>query len=134
MATGFYYEMERIIGQQSDNALEIALHYYGQSLTLLRQEKGDVYSKVHNKNAGTDLRVAKLFDGILKSDDLSTSDGTFSANFEEGFLLSKEKDIVAGDVIKVDAGGGVRKFKIEKMEDMGYSTDMFVMWKISNMN
>jgi hypothetical protein len=126
--------MEKIIGINSDNALEIALHYYGQELTLFRQQANTAFSRVHAKNAGGDLELVTTFDGILKSDDFSTSDGHYSANFEEGFLFTKEKGILTGDVIKIDAGGGVRKFLVVKMEDIGYSTDMFVQWKLSNMN
>lgn len=130
----FFGEMEKVIGINTDNALELALFYYGQELSLLRPARNNVYSKVHGKEAGGDLEDICSFTGVLQSDDFSTSDGNYTANFEEGFLFTKEKRILVGDVIVIDAGGGIRRFRVEAREDIGYTTDMFVKYRLSNQN
>jgi hypothetical protein len=132
MVKTFYDEMERIIKQQSDNALEMALHYYGLSLSLKRQQKDDIYSKVHAKNAGNDLYFVKTFVGIIKADDFASTDGIYAAEFDEGFLYTKETDILVGDVISVDSGQGVPRFRIEKQENVGFSSTMFIKFTISH--
>lgn len=132
---GFFSEIEKVIRQNSDVALEYALFYYGQVLQQFRSEKVDAYSKVHAKESGGPLSLVRDgLEGVLQADDFSTSDGNFTANFEEGFLFTKEKDIIVGDIIKIDGGGGVREFRVEAREDIGYTTDMFVKYRLSNRN
>lgn len=131
----FMKDIEKNIAGNSERALLIAMHYYKLPMELSRPQKGDVYASVHGKNAGGSFQVVKeVFWGITQSDDFSSSDGYNSGNFEEGFLFTTEKEIKVGDRIKIDLGGGIRYFKVETMEDIGFTTDMFVKWKLSNMN
>lgn len=132
---GFFYEMEKIIAKNSDSALELALHYYGQELSIYRPMKTDRYSDVYGKQSSGNLNFIETIEGILQSDDFSTSDGMNDANFEEGFLYTKSTDsVLVGDVIKVGRRGGTREFLVEAKENIGYSTEMFVKFKISNRN
>jgi hypothetical protein len=134
--SSFFSEMERIIATNSDNALEVALHYYGQNLQLFRAKlaSDNPYGKVHGKEAGGKYECIKKFIGILQSDDFSPTDGYYSGNFSEGFLYTKEKGIRAGDVVELITSGEPRKFRVETPESIGYSTNLFVKFKLSNMN
>ena len=132
----FFWEMEKVIRVNSDRALELATHYFGQPFIHKRPEKVSSYSTVHGKDAGTSLIQISGFVGIIQSDDLTTSDGAFSANFEEEYLYTSYQDLLVGDVITVDLGpdGKTRTWLVSAFENIGYSTNMFVKYKISNRN
>lgn len=131
---GFFNEMERIVQANTESALELALHYYGQTLTLMRPTKADVYSAVHAKNAGGPMMNVGEIEGILHPDDFSSSDGVNAGNFEEGYLYTKNKNVMVGDIIVIVGGSERRRFKIESKQAIGFTTDLFVKFHITNQN
>ena len=129
----FYSDMERIIQQGGDRALDNLLHYYGLELSNYRQLKSDVYSKVHSVNAGGYAPKVKDFIGIVASDDYSPSTGNLVTKFTSAILYSREEDLLVGDEIRINsADDKSRHYKIIEKESIGLSREIIVRYKLSN--
>jgi hypothetical protein len=129
----FFANMEKIIKDQSDIALEQLLFYTGVDLLLYRQDN-DKYSDAFGKFSGNKSDLVKRFVGALVSDDFFPADGAAAGNFEEGFLYTKETDIKVTDVIEVDSSDGkVRRYKVDSYESIGTQDSVFSRWKITNL-
>jgi hypothetical protein len=124
--------MEEIIKKQGERGLEQLLFYYGLDLDLLRQQKNDVYSKVHKENAGGPVSKVKGFKGILQNDDFFQSNNNYAGGFEAGFLYTKDPDVMVGDIIAIQSSDvKLRRYKIVKRLAVGQTLEIFTKWEIS---
>ena len=131
----FYSNVEKIIKEQGEDGLRHLEFYNGIDLIHYRQRKGDAYSKVHGTNSGQPVEEIGRFLGILQGDDFFEANSTQKPGFLAGFLyVSKPRDILTGDVIKVvsEDGNGSR-YKITKIEKIGLTTDVLKRYKLSAM-
>lgn len=131
---GLFDGIEKKIGVVSDLAYQQIEYYYGKELELWRPSKNDIYTELHNKDANNALTKVKDFVGVTQVDDLSLSDNFHQASFTEGFLITQNTDVRVGDVIIFRSAGGKIRWKVEKHLDIGYTTNMFVKFSLSNMN
>lgn len=129
----FFANMEQIIKDQGEIALEQLLFYVGVDLIIYRQDN-DKYSDAFGKFSGNKSDLYKKFVGALVSDDFFPASGAAAGNFEEGFLYTKETDIKVTDVIEVDSSDGkVRRYKVDSYESIGTQDSVFGRWKITNL-
>lgn len=128
----FYSNAEGILKKVHEAGLEQALFYFGLEINLYRPLKNDVYSQVHNRNAGTTTQLIKTFIGILQSDDFFPSNSQYAGGFEAGFLYTKEPDILVGDTISVKPKDSkVRRYNIDKKESIGNSQEVFLRYTLT---
>lgn len=129
----FFANMEKVIKDQSDIALEQLLFYTGVDLKLFRQDN-DKYADAFGKYSGNKTDMIKKFVGALVGDDFFPADGAAAGNFVEGFMYTKETDIRVSDVIEVDSSDGkVRRYKVDSYEAIGTQDSVFCRWKITNL-
>ena len=133
--SSFYLEMEKVIKANGDRGLDQLLFYYGIDLSLFRQTtKIDVYSKVHQVNAGGPTTKVKDFTGIIQSDDYSPATGNLVTKFTSAFLYTKEVDFIVGDEIRINsADDKIRHYKVIEKESIGLTTEIIVRYKLSNL-
>jgi hypothetical protein len=134
MSANRYDEMERIIQDQGERGLEVMEYYYGMDLEILRpNRKGDVYGQVHGSDSGGPTNLFKVIRGVLQGDDFLPSNNSHSGNFETGFLFTKDKDILVGDVINIRSRDDKqRRFKVVERQQIGFTTEIFTKWKLSS--
>lgn len=131
----FIHNVENIVKKQGDNGLIYLEKYYGLRLELYREDTlGDRYSDAYGSSSGSTASKIGEFKGVLQGDDFIQKSDHFSGNFEEGFLYTRNKNILANDIIKIKNTEGVsRKYKVESIESIGYTTKVFNMYKLSNL-
>ena len=130
----FFKSIEDSIANTNDVAYAKLEFYWGKELELFRPDKSDVYTKIHNKDSNSALKKIKSFVGITHMDTISVSDGYNQVNNAEGFLITQDSDVLVGDVIIFDGGGGRARFKIESHMDLGYNSTLYTKYSLSNMN
>jgi len=131
----FFQNIEKILNSQSKAGLDQLLYYYGIKISLLRQKKDDVFSRVHGSKAGGPQHEIKKFVGIPVSDDYFPSNDGYSGSFEGGFLYTKEQDILVGDTIKLDSHDNkIRRYKVEQIVSIGYTREVFSKYEIVALN
>lgn len=134
MARNRYADMESILKEQSERGLEQMEYYYGIDLEIHRQKKSDAYSQVHGRDAGGPTYIAETIHGVLQGDDFLPSNNWYSGNFETGFLYTRSKAILVGDIIKiVVTDGKSRRFKVVERQQIGFTTEIFTQWKLSGL-
>jgi len=127
----FYNDIEKINASQSQAGIEQLLFYYGIKMSLMRQKKDDVFSKVHGSKSGGSQFEIKKFMGIPVSDDYAPSNAGYSGSFVGGFLYTQEQEIIVGDTIKLDSSDGkVRRYKVENIVSIGYTIEVFSKYEI----
>ena len=131
----FLNDVEGIIKKQGEKGLIYLENYYGLELQLFREDnKGDTYADAYGSSSGGTVSKIKDFIGVLQGDDFIQKSDHFAGNFEEGFLYTREVDVRATDVIKITNSEGVtRKFKVDEVVSIGFTTRIFTQWKLINL-
>ena len=131
----FFNDIEKIIHNQSKTGIDQLLFYYGVSISLMRQKKDDVYSRVHGSKSGGPQYEVKKFVGIPVSDDYFPSNDGYSGSFQGGFLYTKEQSILVGDTLKINSSDGkIRRYKVEQVVSIGYTMEVFSKYEIVALN
>lgn len=131
----FYSDVEQIIKNQGEAGI-IQLEYYnGVDLELSRQSKDSAYSGVHGRDAGQPTTVIKEIIGMLQGDDFFEANTTQRPGFIAGFLYTRDRDVVVGDVIQVimNNGGRGRQYKVGIYESIGLTVEILKRYKLSAM-
>jgi len=133
--SSFVHDVESIAKKQSENGLIYLEKYYGIELELFREDVlGGKYSDAYGSSAGSTVHKISEFKGVLQGDDFIQKSDHFAGNFEEGFLYTRCVDVKVTDVIKVkNSEGIVRKYKVEAIESLGFTTKIFTMYKLTNL-
>lgn len=130
----FFKNVEQIIKHQSDEAIEHLMHYHGMEVEIYRAINKDVYSRVHGPNAGDEGTLLKKIKVMLTSDDFFTYGDKYSGSFVQGFMYSDDKTLLAGDTVKVvSLDGKLRRYKIERLEGIGDTMEVFERYVLSSM-
>ena len=130
----FFKNIEEQVGNVTDLGYAHQEFYYGKKFELFRPDKSDIFAKVHNKDANSALAKIKSFVGIGNIDGMFVTDNYNRAHFTEGFLITQETEILAGDVLVFIGKGGIVRFKVESQSAIGYTTTMFKKFNLSAMN
>lgn len=130
----FFANAEKAIKENGERGL-IALEFYaGINTSIYRQIKTGPHSRVHGPNHGREGSFLKEIVCIFESDDFFDSDAQYSGGFELGFAYSRSQDIVVGDTLKIESEDGkTRRYKVESLETIGLTTEIWKKWKISNL-
>lgn len=133
--TVFMQDVENIIKSQGEKGLVTLMHYGGLPLGLYRSSnRGDEYSDAYGGSSGSSVEHVSDFIGVLVGDDFIQKSDHYAGNFEEGFLYTRDVNILPDDVVQIKvANNRIRKFKVESCETIGITTDVFTMWKLSNL-
>lgn len=133
--SSFIQDVEGIIKKQGERGLIYLETYYGLELELHREDvTGDKYSSAYGSSSGGTVVKIGEFKGVLQGDDFIQKSDHFAGNFEEGFLYTRFGDVKATDVIKVKNTEGItRKFKVDAVESIGFTTKVFTMYKLTNL-
>lgn len=131
---GFFNNVEKVIKDNAARGLEHIEFYYGIDTQIYRETpKNSRYSKVHGKNSGKEGEYLTTIIGLFESDDFFAADDGFSGSFELGFFYSRSNEVKVGDTLRIASDDGKeRKYKVESKEDIGFTTTVFIKWKISS--
>ena len=128
----FYSNVEKIIKTQGEAGLDVVEHYSGLHMELLRQVKHDSYSTVHGRNAGGPEEFYKNIFGVIQGDDFLPNNNHYSGNFEQGFLFTREKDILVGDTLRIKTvDSKARTFRVDEVQGFGLTLEIFTFWKLT---
>lgn len=133
--SGFFNQAEKIIKANGERGLE-QLEFYASVKTEIYRDvnhSSSPYGRVHGHNQGKDGQHVDTFFGVYASDDFFASNDGFTGGFELGFMYTRSKKVKVGDTLKLKRDDGkIFRYKVESIEDIGFTTSVFSKWKISN--
>jgi len=130
--SSFFSEQERIVKLIADKGLDVVLHYSGMELELWRQDKSDIYSKVHGNRSGGATQKIKDFTGVIIGDDFFESTAKQTGIFQSAFLYTKEGSVLTGDEIRVKREDEkILAYKVESKKERGQTVEIFTQYELS---
>lgn len=136
MAISRYGNIETIIRNTIfTNGIDHLMKAYGQEVEVF-QPTADTFSDVYGTASGDrKYESAGTVEVLATGDSFYPSDGLSSGSFDQGYIYLQESSfglIYSGCVISVKSRDDkIRKFQVERKEDIGVMTSAFERYRIS---